>query len=429
MVRGNRPGFTKSRSSFKQVALGLGVMATLLVSGCGKTAFNTTVSTQTLPAPGYFNIPPKVDILLFVDDSGSMKSSFSVIQKQVPAFLNTLESENWDYHFASNPLTRTRAQIPQVAGSAYDPSYSSWLAPYPGAQKSDLASSQIVPSFFRSVSASYQNTAKAYSDFLTANDVNSALGDSEPGFSTIREILNSGISGTGFLRKDSLLLVMVMGNGDDNSGVSYAPRPDGVRTPSPTSQTNSFNEYLSYFQGFCQNGSKCGVGLQFHAAVNTTGASRCLYSTGSPLKGTRYMNMASNLGGGSYNFCTQDVSTVLTQLGQSLKATKVAYETDYLILKSEPNVDSIKVTKYLGGNTSRAQVISNKVNDPEGWWTYVGYVQNLNISKVPKPGGGTIEMNPASGYAIQLHGNAVLTGSDSADVDSKPAGATTSVSQ
>src|SRR5689334_13990319 len=114
-----------------------GMVATLtsiviLLSACGKTEFNTLNTTQNLNGPGNFIIPPKVDILMVEDDTGSMHEAYSKIASETREFLNYLDRSEWNYHFAAMPLTRYRA-IRQSVGSIYDSNRgSSWKPSYPG---------------------------------------------------------------------------------------------------------------------------------------------------------------------------------------------------------------------------------------------------------------------------------------------------------
>ena len=50
-------------------------------------------------------------------------------------------------------------------------------------------------------------------------------------------------------------------------------------------------------------------------------------------------------------------------------------------------------------------------------WSYAGYVENQPVIDQP------VLMSPATGYAIELHGDAQLYGDDRADVTAKPKGA------
>jgi hypothetical protein len=83
-------------------------------------------------------------------------------------------------------------------------------------------------------------------------------------------------------------------------------------------------------------------------------------------------------------------------------------------MAQQPNPNSIVVTRYAGGDQSQASVIPN---DSQNGWTYAGYVSNVNTIVQPIP------MNQASGYAIQLHGSGMLSGTDTASISFTPAGA------
>src|SRR4051794_33044980 len=89
------------------------VFALMLVfvslTGCNNLAFNISPSTQNIQGPANFMIPPKVDILLVEDDTGSAYEVYPTISQQLPVFLNQLQAETWDYHFATTPLTTFRS--------------------------------------------------------------------------------------------------------------------------------------------------------------------------------------------------------------------------------------------------------------------------------------------------------------------------------
>ncbi len=385
------------------------------VMGCGAVAFNPTSSTQSQTSPGYINIPPKLDILMFIDDTGSAINAANIIQNQVPVFLNQLESEGWDYHFASNSLTTVRSQIPQVAGSVYDGNHSGWVAPYPGAVQ--FGPNTIVSSFFRSESPADQGTSIAYSDYRVSGSASTSSGASEPGFITMVDTLKNSINGTGFLRQDSLVVLIVIGNGNDTSGAEMRPNINGQGSPVLT--LGNVSDYKSQLQGVVSGSSK-SQGVRFYAVVNTG-------DTCSPITGTRYMQMASLLGGGSYDVCSQSIGSILSSLGTSLSSTKLAYLTDYLLISGAPNVSTMVVTKYPGGNSASPQVIPQSSTNG---WTYVGYVNNRNLSEFDPPSGGSpVYLNPSSGYAIQLHGSARLSGNDTASVVFSAAGAQTATTK
>src|SRR5688500_13871118 len=74
-------------------------------SSCGPVAFVANNLCSVQKGPGYFSIAPKLDLVLVEDNTGSMDVALDELKKQTPEFLNLLESQNWDYRFATVPLT------------------------------------------------------------------------------------------------------------------------------------------------------------------------------------------------------------------------------------------------------------------------------------------------------------------------------------
>lgn len=385
----------------------------LMLAGCGKTAFVVSQSTQKQMAPGSFTVPAKVDILLAEDDSGSIMSVYGAIAQQMPQFLAGLEAKGWDYHFATTPLTYDRA-LSQAVASRHDANWGSlWTPPYPGAPFP--GSGTLASSVFR--------TPDTYAGFLSYSDMSNSNNSTEAGFETIRKTLTTRESGTNFLRPDAMLVVLVVGNGEDTSGVTYCQYSGGVTaTPEsgfygpqycwkdgqsvPTTSTgtkaSSFASYKSAFQGLKSTPSL----FKMYAAVSPSNTSNCL--GGSAWAGSRYSQMAAETGGQSYDICAQSVSNVLGAMSQHLQNQRLALRTRYVFLNKEPDVSTIKVVKYLGGTTP----VELPQSATDGW-TYAGYVSpNAPVYTIDSP----VPMNLASGYAIELHGSAKLLGDDTADV-------------
>ncbi len=420
----------KHRRQLLWLALWAGL--TVALAGCGRQAFVVGTSSLKVSA-GTFTIPAKVDILLAEDDSGSIKEIYPSIASQTTSFLSKLENNKaWDYHFATIPLTSDR-NITQVVGSKYDSNWGSqWLSPYPGAVAG--APGTITATAFR--------TLLNYSGFLTQTDLNSFNNGQEPGFEKIRKTLydsSSGSNGTNFLRPDALLVLIVMSNGNDTSGVTYCQRSDGYLAPAeqlsagsilpgsctkdgvsvPYAQTAASS--LAYYQAQFQN-IKLFPGMTKLFSVVSQQTLRgypydygCL--GGPAYLGTRYNQMAATLGGGQYNICQQSVGSVLDQLASQLQSTRLGFRQRYVTLAQEPNVNTIKVTKFLNGDTSQS---ANIPQDANNGWTYVGLQNNVPLIDWPT------NMNNASGYMIELHGSAKLIGDDSIDVQFKPAGVSNS---
>lgn len=380
------------------------------------------VASSQIPqkAPGSYSIPPKVDILLIEDDTGSILEVYSSLAEQIPRFLTELEAKQWDYHFATIPLTSDRP-LNQIMASKYDGNWGAqWIPPYPGASRDGPG--MILPSLFRFPSE--------YTDFLFPT---SSLSGSEAGLEMITSTLSRRIPGTTFLRDDALLVMMVVGNGQDTSRVNICYRNDGngyeysapcdlLNAPAcksiseagaPGKTCASGNISLDYYQQKLSALRPSKNQIKFFAAVSpyTYSSGTCRGSGAYP--GTRYINMASRLNGKSYNICTQTVSSILHDLSSSLQSTKLNMETRYLFIQQEPDVSTIEVTRYVNGNTDNPVIIPR---DPENGWTYIGYQEHLYAIDSPIP------LNLSSGYALELHGTGKLIGEDSASVKYLPKG-------
>jgi hypothetical protein len=383
----------------------MGAVVSFLValSGCGKEAFNPSAVTQPQAAPGSFTIPPKVDILLVQDDTGSMLEPYEQISRDVKSFLSSLDSQSWDYHFTMAPLTTYR-DITQVVGSVHDSNRGAyWKPAYPGQASNALG--MIPTEFFRLPST--------FTDYISRNSTTNVLNGLEPGLENIKKELISGTAQSQFIRPDATTIVLVVGNGNDTSGINFCKRFDGVTVPCDDgSVRNSLLQYESFFKSFNPGN------LKFYAAVSAEQTDSCL--NGRSFVGTRYHQIASSTGGESYNICRQTIGNVLTSLSQSLKSKKGDYRIQYLFFNQEPNPETLTVTRNINGDTSRTEVIPQ---DPNNGWSYVGYAQNVHAIDYP------VAMNLGSGYAIKLNGTAKLSGADTVSMDYKLAGAQTVISK
>ncbi len=400
------------RSLYKRVprptlfALVAALLAAFTLSACNDRAFVTTPLCALQTGPGFFYIPPKLDLVLVEDDTGSMDLALTQLQQQMPGFLSKLESMGWDYRFATVPLTRFR-DVTQVLPSKYDGNWYSlgqWKAPFPGA--SPYTPAPVPVSAFRQPGQ--------YTDYLSRYDLNTSVNGNEPGFSNMTSVLGTTNSRNNLHRNDSLLAVFMAGNGDDNSGVAYCPSPSaGMWIPCTGAQDtrqSSFNQYLQSFRSL-----KASPALfQFHAAVSYLNRSNCATIGGSSKTGSRYIQMAQATGGASYDICTTSISSVLDQLSNSLKITKEAYRTRYIVLDRALDENSVQSIEKNSGCNGGGTIIPH---DATNGWTYAGYVTNVNAIDYP------IGMNPVSGYAIELHGTGRLEGDESLHITYKVAGA------
>jgi hypothetical protein len=412
-------------------ALSACVLAWIL-SACGSQQFNTLATSQLAPAAGAFQIPPKVDVVFLEDDTGRIQDNYPQISQDAQAFLNTLDSENWNYHFTTLRLTTPQTIVTQAASSKQDPNWGSqWTPAYPGEVMGSFPGNEdaLSPSIFRMLSN--------YSGFLLPGEATNALNGSEPGFATlVGDVASGQFNGTNFFRPDALTAVVLLSTGNDSSYVNYCfngsyyaacetvtsnicqtnaqgiPEvngqvyPLGYQFPSNTpaaglcGSSNLSNNYiLRELQGIKANPAQ----LKFYAATasfNSSTSGELLCQGGHATPGTRYQQIAADLAGQSYDVCSQPLSSILTDVAQNLTTTALDYVTEYIVLAEQPNPSTI-------------QVMKNGVaipNDPSNGWTYAGYLSNVASIIEPVP------TNYESGYMIQLNGSAQLSGPDTASV-------------
>lgn len=405
-------------------------VATLILSGlgltaCGVTAYDPIGTRQSIQGPGDWAQAPKVDLLLAVDDTGGMSEAYSKIQAQMPSFLSTLQGAGWDYHLATTPLD-TERDVTQVAASTHDLNWgASWTPPYPGANANDLTG-MLAGWVFRRPSE--------YNDYVFGTRVTAAK---ERGFETILNTLTTRQSGTGFLRDDAMLAVLVIGVGNDTSKLnicrfegqpgyyynapcdtrmltaaqqcSSAPtNVDGDSNPTCASGKVSLDHYEQAFREVKQN--RPGT-LKFFAAVAPSQQSNC--QGASTFAGSRYRAMASRLGGANFDICTQSISSVLTGLKSQLETQRRDFELAYLFLDEEPDPATIQVKVYRAATPNVPEIIPQ---DPVNGWQYAGYLQDVYAIDTPAP------LNLSTGYAIALNGAGRVRGNDRVEIDFVPAG-------
>lgn len=371
------------------------------VAGCGSQEFRTSSSTESNDAPGAYFIPPRVDILLAEDDTGSMFEAYGDISTQLPRFLDGLQSKNWDYHFAVTPLTKAR-NFDQIVAGKYDTNWgSSWAPPFPGADFTAFQTLAIPTALFR--------FPGQYGGFLTRNDINNGLNGSEPGLKNIRDALTLRMGGTKFLRRDALLVVVIVGNGQDTSDIPLCDRGDGIMIPCPPNTWETgLTTYKAAFQGLKDAGKESLV--KFYSAISTQNRTNCL--GGGAYIGTRYKWMAENTGGQYYDVCSQSIASIVDGIATQLNTQRLEFRTRYLFLNQQPNPATIKVKIFRGGGGTGQYITQSSTNG----FTYEGYLNNVYAIDDPIP------MNQQSGWAVELHGSAKLVGEDRADIEFLPYG-------
>lgn len=371
-------------------------IAAIAMSGCGQQAYVVGDSVASTSGAGTFNSPPKVDILLAEDNTGSMYEAYDSITDQLPDFLEELESTGWDYHFATTPLVTARS-ITQIVASHYDTNWGAeWIPPFPGASSSDST---------LAVSAKYFRTPTTYSDFISSeDDIDESLGAHEPGLETIETVLaDSNTDSSGFLRADALLVIFVISNGEDSSGAVECTRDDGWTS---LCDATDLDHFQSVFESYKADSSL----VRLYSAVSPTRSDDCLGATSRV--GSRYMTLASDMRGESYDVCDESLASILDSLSNDLITIKEDYQTTYLLVdaNTQPDPDSIVVKHYEDGDASQETILTR---DDSNGFTYLGFTSKYAIDY-------PADMNWIEGYIIQLNGDARLDGNDTTTIEFRP---------
>ena len=284
-----------------------------------------------------------------------------------------------------------------VSVSHYDNNYyplGSWLAPFPGADptRSDMgitptlfSQAFVFPNFHPAILDGHESGIKNEVGFLSRSDVQSQ-----------------------FLRPDATLAILTLSNYDDKSGGSWATTgwsTSETWTPGVDSSLSAFESTLSAIKG-----SMSKIKYYSMVAHNTN---TCWGVANNSRPRSRYEQIAHDFGTTPIDICSNTLSQSLDQVSDDLRVVKMNYRRIYLIVGTRPNVSSIKVTKYVGGNAGNAQEIPQ---DPVNGWTYscptcssTGYGTVYTIDQ-------PVNMDQESGYVISLHGSARLWGNDTANI-------------
>jgi len=392
------------KRNLKQLKTLASLALALSLSACGEASFQTGTQIAAQAAPGSYTVPAKVDILLVQDNTGSTVGLANEIHNETFNLLNSLSNKGWDYHFASIPITlaadpvNQRNLIEQVIASKHDANWdalSAWIKPYPGALATDTSLS-ILNTLFR--------TPSTYSEFPATGQT--SYGNDEPGFESIKWILTHAQtkSARNFLRSDANLAIIVVSNGNDNSGLSDADclRPDGTYFCS--SNQTILNNYYNAFRALKPSASN----VKFFSAVamNTQNSNTCRGTTAK--KGTNYIAMAQYFASTPVDLCqSNSVSSLLSQLDSSLQPITYEQISRFIVIDEEPNPASIHVGKILSDGST---VVNFTEGDPNGW-NYLGYQSNVPVIQALTPNGMTT-ISSQSGYTIELLGTAVIVGSE-----------------
>jgi len=359
------------------------------LSGCGKQTFDVVQSQQDSGAPGSMSIAPKVDLLLAVDNTGSTYSVQSRLNAAIRGFLSQLNGQNWDFRVTAIPLTGTPT-ITQISASKFDANSANWVAPYPGAPHTST-----IPASMYVAPENYQVSVNSTSTDGTEN-----------GLRNIGTALASANAQNYFIRKEAILAIVVLSNGEDSSdGVDYSAYP-----------------YLP-FQAISSgvlNGIKNAKGSALASSVHlipvvSNGSSNCsAIGGGTAWNAVRYKSAGAQIGGhNSIDICSNSMNAVFAQIQSQVSAIQLSFVKRFIQLASRPNESTINIVKNrTDGSTI---VVPKSVNGSPGW-VYLGEATRPMVSE-------PIEMDFRTGYMVQLIGDAYkLTGAETATVTYLPYG-------
>lgn len=292
------------------------VVSTLLLTllaGCSNgTSFGIPEQQDSFNSTRYNN---KVDIIWLVDDSSSMLQHQQKLSNEVADMVTKLNQLKLDYRM----VVTTTSVGTGLAGGTYFGE----------------------PKVLTSSSPGLVNTLKTR---LLRGEMGS---NKEQGILSLQNLLSDNyISslGSGFHRDESLLLINVLSDEDDQT--------DGTRESLVQSITNRLNQLKKPY--------KPNVGgwiVNFIGVINN----QCPDSVGQIRLGTRYMDLVQASGGKNYAICTTSLKSAV----EGLQARVLEIMTDYP-LKDTPNVATIKVYKN-GVLVPRSQI--------DGW----DYIPTLNV--------------------------------------------------
>lgn len=350
------------------------VAAVALLSACGKAKFAAENHKSSAVAGQYVTIKPKIDIIVFQDNSDSvMYGPLNTLKPQMQNFVNGLNA-SWDFRFTVLPLLSQKSMTSKYVVSTD----CSGLSGIMGC----LNTSQI---------STFNNSS---GDYGWITSVNSAVGSQDKGFQNIYyNLQSSSMINSGFLRPDAALAIIVLSNGEDVDGMTYHD-PDGDGTPelNYNSGDSTFNFYRNYFQSMKGTPSL----LRFYSVVSPGGL---CYGYNS-YNGRRYRDMSDDLGSRSYNLCGSELNSALSDISSQMVSITQAVVFNYVLMNDQPNPSTIQVKK-------NGQILPASSSNG---WEYVGYKTNQNTSFFPTPG------NAKTGYMIKLNGSAVIQGSDTIEV-------------
>ncbi len=351
-------------------------------TGCGKDEFVKQVYETNSSSLGAQAIPAKTDILFVVDNSASFTTAYTTFRNQLSSFVNGLVSQGWDYHMASIPthsydgaqirlqqiLTDPYLNTPRLASGTPNLGYTA------NGAVTDPSLLITNPSSFLFQFPVVTNSASL--DYVFQN-IDAALYD-------------SANRNSHFIRNDSLVVIIVISNGNDSSGDTVSAWANRLTLRVDAQGRGQRIKFIPLVSGNYvppASGACWGEGAQ---------------------AGLRYLNMANIFNPNiAFDFCgasSQGIESLIAGLNAQLQAVKRNFVTRAIFIPYAPVASSIEITKLTPNGRGGYTEQSIPKNDARNGWTYEGYRANEYTIIDPFPA------NQSTGYMIELHGTAQLSG-------------------
>ncbi|MGZ3713187.1 MAG: hypothetical protein ACXVBE_15595, partial [Bdellovibrionota bacterium] len=192
-----------------------------LFTACGKAKYQKVELSASAVAGQYTK--PKIDIVIFQDNSDSMNTPIQYIKPQLVSFLNSISSQ-WDYHFTVMPLLY-KATMNQKYMAAAD-----------------------CTGLSNCISASSFNGAPGDTGWINSNVRN---GSNDFGLEYMRQNLtDAGMTSSGFLRPDAALASVLVTDGNDISTVHYTTNAGGQTIIDVNATNAGLSTYINFIAGF-----------------------------------------------------------------------------------------------------------------------------------------------------------------------------------
>lgn len=235
----------------------------------------------------------QVDVLWVVDTSGSMAKHQTALATQVPVFLDGLNATGLDYQIGVTTM--------DMSGSG---------------QRGRLIAQNGTPTILKKTTP---NLLPVLQGRLQAGEAGSPVERGREAMVTALSATGAGQMNAGFLRENSLLVVILLSNEEDDSddGVNYISYLDTLKPVLPLGDRS----WVAHFIGVVPTDPTCKTAEWNYISP-----------------GLRYMNLASASGGVSEPICGADFARALTNVRSRVLEMLTEFPLD-----RKPNESTIKV--------------------------------------------------------------------------------------